>query len=403
MIAYDDQRLSIVSETGCVNLASLTAADGGPFYVYDLDGLLARFKALREAFARPVSIHFAVKANNHPEILRALARAGAGADVVSEGEIRHSLECGFPGDKIVFSGVGKTKKEIRFALKAGVKQINVESVPELIRVADIARELKVKAPVALRMNPDVDANTHPYIRTGFRENKFGLDFAEMDALLGVLHNNSSVLELRGLTLHIGSQIREIAPFREAIEKTLRLHDVLTQKGFQLKTFDIGGGLGIDYHSADIAADLKLLQDYAATVNELTQGRDFEVLCEPGRFLVARFGALIGQVQYIKETPYKTFAILDTGMHHLMRPALYEAYHRILPLSQSTGDERLFDVVGPICESADVIGHERLLPAGLKEGDFLAIMDAGAYGAVMASTYNMRELPRQIVVSQGKVL
>lgn len=404
MFAYAKKSLKIVQPGGEITLADIARNRKTPFYVYDLDGMVERLKLLQKALPS-VAIHYAVKANHHREILKAFAQHQVGADVVSKGEFERALECGISGERIVFSGVGKTADEIRFALQNNVKQLNIESIPELERVASIAREMGVRAPVALRMNPDVDANTHPYIRTGFRENKFGLDFSEIEPIVRVLHNNSS-LELRGLTLHIGSQIRETKPFVEAIEKTLRLFESLIKQGFQLSTLDIGGGLGIDYQSGDLKPDEELLNEYASRVRELASRlpQSVRILCEPGRFIVARFGALVGQIQYIKETPYKTFVILNTGMNHLMRPSLYEAYHRILPLEESgNGESRLVDVVGPICESADVLGHERILPASLKAGDYLAVMDAGAYGAVMASRYNLHELPDEVIVSKGKVL
>lgn len=397
----------VLDGTEPVAVSQLVEGLHTPAYIYDLDGILRRYHFVRDAFAGKVSVHFAVKSNNHPTILKALAAAGCGVDVVSGGEMHRALECGFPADRIVFSGVGKSESEIKDALSKGVMQLNVESAPELLRVARIARDLALperRARVALRVNPDVNPETHPHITTGFRENKFGLDFEELDGLIPIFEAERKHLELVGLTLHIGSQIRSAKPFHEAIEKTLKLYDKFKAKGFTLESFDIGGGFGIDYEKDDLTGEEREFTLYAQQVLKSLEGKVKTILCEPGRFLVGHFGALVSQVQYVKRTPHKKFVILNTGMNHIMRPALYEAYHRIEPLHCDVGAEsESFDVVGPICESTDVLGRDRQLPKTVIEGDWLAILDAGAYGAVMASDYNLHPRPVEIVVSKGRII
>jgi diaminopimelate decarboxylase len=361
-----------------------------PFYVYDLTAMTERAKLFRSQLPANFHLHFAMKANSNPQVLKVFKDLGFGVDVVSAGEMRRALECGFRADQIIFSGVGKTVAEIRSALKAQIEQINVESLEELRRVADEAKKMGLTAKVALRMNPDIAVDTHPYIRTGFRDNKFGLDFTAIPEAIEIVKSSQGALKLQGLTLHIGSQIREVEPFRAAILKTLELRSTLKKHDMDIEYFDVGGGLGIDYFSSDISQDEKILGSYTATLKEVFSGVDLRgVFLEPGRFLTARFGALVAEVQYVKVTPYKKFVIVDTGMHHLLRPALYEAFHRIELQRDSKAPQELFDVVGPICESSDTIGAERMLPSDIRAGDRIIIFDAGAYGSVMASDYNLR--------------
>jgi diaminopimelate decarboxylase len=386
-------------------ISTLTAGLKTPFYLYDLDGIRARAATFMAALPAGSHCHFALKANNHPRVLDVMREAGFGVDVVSSGEMQLALKHGFLPKDIIFSGVGKTADEIRLALKNDIDQLNVESLAELERIVHIASELKVKARVALRMNPDVDVNTHPYIRTGFRDNKFGIDFGVIPEILKVITSAKAHVELQGLTLHIGSQIRDVEPFHLAIRKTLDLYRELKASGLNLKTFDVGGGLGIDYLSDDLKSDDKTIADYGhvlqtAFAAELKSKHVERLYLEPGRILVARFGYLVSEVQYVKRTPYKNFAIVDTGMHQLIRPALYEAHHRIELLAAKTASPEVFDVVGPICESSDVLGFERLLPADIKSGDRLVIYDVGAYGAVMASDYNLRERVNQYTFENG---
>ena len=392
---YEKDKLFLIQGKKTHNLLSLVQKTGTPFYLYDLTGLVERVKFFKKHIS-PAHLHYAMKANSHPEILKTLLKEGSGVDVVSGGEIALALKAGFSGQHIVFSGVGKTRAEIELALKSDILQFNVESASELERIAKTAADMSKKARVAFRMNPDIDIDTHPYIKTGLREHKFGLEPEQLPKLKNILKKYSSHLSLHGLTLHIGSQIHDLKPLKSGILKIKSLYEDM-QKEFDLKTFDVGGGLGIDYKSSNWEMDLELIRDYGAFLNEISQTMKAQILTEPGRIIVGRFACLIAEVQYIKNNSYKNFAILNTGMHHLIRPCLYQAYHRILPLEKRKGPRQLYDVVGPICESSDVLGRDRVF-SGLKEGDFMAILDAGAYGVVMASRYNAQSLPKEVLIS-----
>ncbi|HWU43447.1 MAG TPA: diaminopimelate decarboxylase [Bdellovibrio sp.] len=375
-------------------LNSLTANYMRPIYVYDLDFIQARFAVMSQAL-KGVQLFYAIKANSNPEVLRCLKKAGAGVDVVSLGEIQRALENGFAPQDVVYSGVGKTRHEITEALKLEIYQINVESLPELSRIGEIAKALGKKASVALRLNPDIDIKTHPYIATGLRDNKFGMELSMIPELVACLKKYSDSLQLVGVSLHLGSQMLEFSGYQEALEKLKKVF-VELQKDFpSLKKFDFGGGLGIFYDRWDLAAEEKALRDYAEITLGSLKDLNCELQSEPGRWLVAHAGILISQVQYIKKTSQKKFVILDSGMNHLIRPSLYEAEHRILPLKKANSEE-LVDVVGPICESSDFFVKDKKI-ASLQEGDFVAILDAGAYGYSMASTYNLQELPLEICI------
>lgn len=365
-----------------------------PIYVYDLDFIGQRYQAMATAL-KSVRLFYAMKANSNPGVLQKLRSLGAGADVVSLGEIKRALEAGFqPGD-IVYSGVGKTRHEISEALKLGILQINVESLPELERIGKIARELGKKTQVALRLNPDVDIKTHPYIATGLKDNKFGMELSLIPALTQVLKAYSDVIELAGVSLHLGSQMLEFSGYQEALQKLKRVYLDLKKDFPTLRRFDFGGGLGIFYDRADLEMEQSLLKEYAQITLETLGDLQCELQSEPGRWLVAHCGALLTQVQYIKETSAKTFVIVDAGMNHLIRPSLYEASHRIEPLIKKS-EAMVVDIVGPICESSDFFAKERSLPK-VQEGDFLAILDSGAYGYSMASVYNLQELPLEICI------
>ena len=371
---------------------------GTPVYLYDLSGFEERVNFFKKKMPSNGVAFFAMKANNHEKILKVIRHAGFGVDVVSLGELRRALSVGFKPRQIVFSGVGKTKEEIQSAIKLRINQINVESLPELERISEVAEKLKIKTRVALRVNPDIEVRTHRYIQTGFRENKFGLEFSSMPAVLAIIQK-TRWLRLQGLTLHIGSQITEIEPFILSFRKTLKLYKDLKNKGHQLTTFDVGGGLGIDYTHGDLHADEKRIADYMKVVKKEISSSVKRIYFEPGRILVARFGALFTEVQYVKRTSHKNFLIVDTGMHQLLRPALYEAYHRIEPMVDFQPYSNLktgrFDVVGPLCESSDILGLDRELPISLKAGDILKICDVGAYGAVMSNRYNLRPPVREV--------
>lgn len=391
---YQDDSLRFGEKS--TRLEDFAISGEGPAYVYDLSLMASRLKAMREAIPG-AKIFFALKANSHPKVLEALRQAGGGADVVSGGEIRRAKECGYTPDEIIYSGVGKTDREIALALHLEIAQLNVESIPELERIGEIARRENRRARIAFRLNPDVDIRTHPYIATGLAENKFGMELSQVPRLEAILAHYPNELELVGVSLHLGSQMLEFDGLREALRRLRPVYESLQTKFPTVRRFDAGGGLGIVYDSDEPAREQAMLLDYAKVLDEELKGLKMELQLEPGRWLVGHAGVLLTQVLYVKETPHRSFLIVDSGMNHLIRPALYEAYHRILPLRRdSARASRHFDVVGPICESADFFAKQRLLPE-VKAGDWLAIADTGAYGFTMANTYNLQDLPREIVV------
>lgn len=362
-----------------------------PFYFYDLN-LLERTLAEIKRTARDdrFKVHYAVKANANPGILRRIQGAGLGVDAVSGGEIRAALEAGFKSSDIVFAGVGKTDAEIIMALEEGIGCFNVESSAELMVIDEIASGMGRKATVALRVNPDIDAHTHEYITTGLAENKFGINIDRLDSVIELAQSLPSV-ELTGLHFHIGSQITESEPFVMLCEVINRLQDELEKKGISLTLINVGGGLGVDYADPD-RHPIPDFESYFKTFrNHLHLRQGQQVHFELGRSVVAQCGSLITRVLYVKEGSSKRFAIVDAGMTDLIRPALYNAHHKIENLSSPEGELHHYDVVGPICESSDVFGTGEMLPA-IRRGDFLALRSAGAYGEIMASQYNCRPLP-----------
>lgn len=383
-----------VLQMGVHALAPVAKKYHGPAYLYDLELMKARARMFKDQF-RKISVYYAIKANNHPRIVKTFRQLGLGVDVVSAGEIRRALTCGVSPRAVIFSGVGKTIEEIDFALRSGVYQINVESISELRRVAERARALSKIAPVLFRLNPDVNVKTHPYIATGFRSNKFGIDSSALPEVVAVLRKYAKHLSLKGVSLHIGSQLTDLSNFDEALKRAVPVYKELQAVGFALERFDIGGGLGIDYETQNLAQEEKALKEYAKIIERHLVPLGCEIQAEPGRWIVGHAGILLCQIQYIKKMPEKDFLIVDSGIHHLIRPALYKSYHRILPLKQTSGTTtREFHVAGPICESSDVLAWDRPLPV-CKEGDFLIVADAGAYGASMSSDYNLREKAHEI--------
>jgi diaminopimelate decarboxylase len=383
---------------GAVPLDAIAAEIGTPVYVYSAGAMRERLRAYQAAFAdRPALFCFAVKANSNLAVIRTLAGAGAGADTVSGGEIERALAAGVPPSKIVFAGIAKTDDEIRMALRQGIMQLNVESVPELLRVSAVASELETTAPVAFRINPDVDAGTHDKISTGRKEDKFGIPLGDAAALYSMAAGLPGV-EAIGLHLHIGSQITSLEPFALAYARAVDLFKTIRASGVPLRRLDLGGGFGIRYRDEEPVPPEAL----AALVKHLTEGLDVELVFEPGRALVAEAGALVASVIYSKESAGRRFVVLDAGMNALIRPALYGAWHEVLPLHEPPPSTPLLpmDVVGPICESSDVFGRDRLLPL-LDSGDRLAFLSAGAYGAVMASHYNSRRGPAEVLVDDGR--
>lgn len=374
--------------------------EGRACYVYHLGNIKKRFQVLKDSLSglNALSIHYAVKANANSEVLKTMRELGASVDIVSGGEMDIALQNGFESSDVIFSGVAKTKNEILKAISKEIKQINVESTQELSRIGELAKKEGKKISIALRMNPEVSPETHPYITTGMSENKFGMDRSFIPELVRILKQYPDNLNLRGLTMHIGSQLLELDVVDEAIQKLLSIYHELEVLGFPMESIDIGGGVGIHYSHGDEEKDYKIIKKYGDIVTQSLKNFKGEVIIEPGRVLVGRSGVLLCQIEYIKETNYKNFAIVNTGMHHLMRPALYQANHRILSLKEKEGvQKKSYDVVGPICESSDFIGKNRTF-LELEQGDYLAICDAGAYGFAMANNYNAHDFPKEIIIS-----
>jgi diaminopimelate decarboxylase len=377
-----------------VPVEAIARAVGTPFYCYSTAALTSSYGAFRTAFAGlPIDICYSLKANSNRAVVATLLAEGAGADVVSEGELRQALSAGAAPERIVFAGVGKTAREMRAGLEAGIRQFNVESLPELRRLDEVAQAIGRRAPVALRINPDVDARTHAKISTGMAETKFGVDlghavevYAEAARLPGI-----SVL---GLAVHIGSQLSELGPYREAYGRMAELVGELRRAGHQPKSLDLGGGLGIGYGVERPPA----LADYASLIGETVGGLGLELILEPGRRLVGDAGILVAEVLYVKQGVSRDFIVVDAAMNDLIRPALYDAYHPILPVNEPASDApvRRFDVVGPICETGDRFAEQRPLPP-VVAGDLLAFCAAGAYGAVMSSQYNSRPPAAEVLV------
>ncbi|MEL0023058.1 MAG: diaminopimelate decarboxylase [Alphaproteobacteria bacterium] len=380
-------------------LADIAAAHGTPLYVYSGDGIRAAFRDFAAAVA-PVKgkVHFAVKANSALGVIGLLAREGAGADIVSGGELDRALAAGIAPENIVFSGVGKTKAEIGKALSVGIGQINAESAAEVDMISLVAAEMGCVAPVALRVNVDVEPGTHAKISTGQRSTKFGISVDQNEAadLYRKLAKDPNIAP-SGLAVHIGSQIRTTAPFDRAYRALLDLGTGLRDAGLPVPTLDLGGGVGVDYETGT-ATDFS---DYGALVQSIFSSTGFALGFEPGRAIVANNGALLSEVIYIKQGDNKRFVIVNAAMNDLIRPTLYEAYHAIEPLADLGPDIGLADIVGPVCETGDYLAQGRQLPQ-MESGDMLAVMSAGAYGAVMASAYNTRPPAGEVMVLDGNV-
>lgn len=377
-------------------LSAIAERFGTPTYVYSRAHIEAQYRAYADALAgMPHLVCFAVKANSNLGVLNVLARLGAGFDIVSRGELERVLAAGGEPGKIVFSGVGKSRDDMRRALEVGVHCFNVESDVELERLQIVAAELGVKAPVSLRVNPDVDAQTHPYISTGLKENKFGvsIDVAErVYARAAELPN----LEVVGVDCHIGSQLTQLEPFLDALERLLALVDRLAGRGIRIKHLDLGGGLGVRYRDEEPP----LAGDYIKAVRDRLAGRELALVFEPGRSIVANAGVLLTRVEYLKHTEHKDFAVIDAAMNDLIRPALYQAWMDIVAVQPRAGEARRYDLVGPICETGDFLGKDRELV--LAEGDLLAVRSAGAYGFVMSSNYNTRGRAAEVLVDGEQV-
>jgi diaminopimelate decarboxylase len=380
-----------------VPLPGIAAAQGTPLYVYSAGTIVSRYRAVDEAFAcHPHAMHYALKANSTLAIARLLRSLGSGADANSGGEIDVALRAGFIPPQIVFTGVGKTRAELEQAIDLGVKTINAESDGELARIDEIGRARQTRVKVALRINPDIDARSHPHISTGLKTNKFGIALADAREICRRSAGRSG-LEIVGLHTHLGSQITNLEPLRSAATAIVALARELKDDGVTIEHLDLGGGLGISYDGSVVPT----AQEYAAALLPAVRESGLSIILEPGRNIVGPAGVLVASVVDVKSRPDgKWFVILDTGMTELMRPMLYDAYHRIEPVAASDAPEIVCDIVGPLCESSDTLGRERRLRAP-RVGDLMAVLDVGAYGSVMASNYNRRTMPAEVLVEDGK--
>ena len=384
-----------------VALSRIAREVGTPVYVYSSATLERHYQVLHDAIAGRAElgeplIAFAVKANSNVSVLKTLGRLGAGADTVSEGEIRRALAAGIPADRIVFSGVGKTARELAFALDVGVAEINLESEPEMALVSEIARQKGLRATVAIRINPNVGAGGHAKITTGKAEDKFGVSISEAERLYAQAANNAGLKPV-GVACHIGSQITDLAPMEAAFKLMRGVVERLRGEGLSVERLDVGGGLGVPYfHQPDPPSP----EDYAAMLSRTVGGLGVQLAFEPGRMIVANAGVLVSEVVHVNARPDgRRFLVLDAAMNDLIRPAMYDAYHDIRPVRTREGEAVVYDVVGPVCETGDTFTRDRALPP-LRGGDLVAFMTAGAYGAVMASEYNTRPLVPEVLVRGG---
>jgi diaminopimelate decarboxylase len=379
-----------------VSLETIADQFGTPTYVYSKNTLIQTFESFKKGLIKTDHlICFAVKANSNIAILNLFASLGAGFDIVSGGELERVIYAGGDPQKIVFSGVGKTASEIEAALKANILCFNVESRSELLRIEEVAKKINIKAPISIRVNPDVDAKTHPYISTGLKDNKFGVDFNQALTLY-LEAKNMSQIEIKGIDCHIGSQITELKPFVDALDRVLSLVDQLKKNDIHLSHIDIGGGIGICYQNESPPN----FEIYTKEILSKIQNLNVKIIFEPGRALVGNAGILLSKVEYLKQNDVKHFAIIDAAMNDLMRPTLYDAYHDIKIVREHDTKSQSFDVVGPVCESGDFIAKNRSLK--LKENDLICIMSAGAYGMSMSSNYNSRGRAAEVMVDQDKI-
>ncbi|MBD3633570.1 MAG: diaminopimelate decarboxylase [Methylophaga sp.] len=387
---FQHQAGSLYAEA--VPVADIAQRYGTPTYIYSRKTLEQHWHAFDEAFQEmPHLVCYAVKANSNLAVLNVLARLGSGFDIVSAGELARVIAAGGEAGKTVFSGVGKTEAEIEYALAQNIRCFNVESIPELSRINDVAARMGKLAPVSIRVNPDVDAQTHPYISTGLKENKFGIDIEQARSVYQSAKSMAN-LSVVGVDCHIGSQLTSVSPFVDALKRVLALIDELAQDGIDIKHLDIGGGLGIHYRDETPPSPA----EYAAALKPLLAERELEILLEPGRAIAGNAGILLTKVEFIKPTEARQFAIVDAAMNDLLRPALYQSWQQIVPVQLETqAKPAVYDIVGPICETGDFLGKDREL--AIKQGDLLAIRSAGAYGFTMSSNYNSRPRAAEIMV------
>ncbi|WP_417510954.1 diaminopimelate decarboxylase [Methylophaga sp.] len=395
MSYFDYQAGTLHAEN--VSVDKIAEQYGTPVYIYSRSALENHWQAFDDAFsAYPHLVCYAVKANSNLAVLNVLAKRGSGFDIVSMGELARVMAAGGDPAKTVFSGVGKTEQEIEYALQHGIRCFNVESIPELDRINTVAGRLGKKAPVSIRVNPDVDAQTHPYISTGLKENKFGIAIEDAREVYRSTQNMPN-LDVVAVDCHIGSQLTSVAPFVDALERVLTLIDELAEDGINIEHLDIGGGLGIHYRDETPPTPA----EYAQALAPLLKDRDLEILLEPGRAIAGNAGILLTKVEFIKPTEAKCFAIVDAAMNDLLRPALYQSWQQIQTVKQHPSTKALnYDIVGPICETGDFLGKDREL--ALEQGDLLAIRSAGAYGFAMSSNYNSRPRAAEVMVEDDKI-
>lgn len=394
MCAFDYKQGELYCEG--LKVKEIIEAVGTPCYLYSQRTLVENYQTFNEAFTSVKHlVCYAVKTNANLSILRTLANLGAGADIVSAGELYRALTAGFKPEKIVFAGVGKTEDEIYFALKNNILMFNVESLPELDLISSIAKKVKKRARISFRVNPDINPKTHHHISTGLAQNKFGINI-NFAAEAYERASMDKSLEVVGVQVHIGSQITTVEPFVETVEKVFRLLKTLKELGIELKYIDLGGGLGITYDDEKPPTP----QELAKALMPLIKKTHYQYIFEPGRYIAGTAGILVTKILYLKETQTKKFVIVDAGMNDLSRPVLYDAYHEIKPVKESGKNEMLVDIVGPICESGDYFAKNRRLPL-VEQGDLLAIFNAGAYGFSMASNYNARPRACEVVVSKNR--
>lgn len=402
MFKYRYKDLILEQGNHILPLKEIAQNQNTPFYLYDLQGLRDWYAYFKGQTHDSLKVFFAMKSNSNKDILKTFQKLGSGVDVVSGGEATLAQKLGFKPRQIVFSGVGKNQKELEMAISQNFLRINVESKEELKKIVEVAQHLKKQACISLRLNPNIDAKTHPYITTGLKDNKFGLEESELPQLLKIIKKHPDQIALKGLSMHIGSQISQLKSLYEAIAIVKNIYNQLKKQGYPLEDLNIGGGLKVDYSQEGLEQEKKLIKDFGNGIKDLFKNFSGSVFIEPGRFLVARFGVLCAQVLYVKKTPHKKFIILNSGMNHFLRPSLYGAKHRILPFVKDQKTKETYDVVGPICETADTFAKDYKL-SPVKPQDWMAVADTGAYGFVMSNLYNLQTPIQEISFDKGKKL
>ena len=398
MFVYENQTLCLRQAGTSLPLKNLIEEQKHAFYLYDLNLIKERYRLFFDHLPPRSRVFFSMKSNNCFPVLQSLHQEGSGVDVVSEGEILHAQKAGLQGSEMVFSGVSKTKEEITKAIELPLLQINVESMQELKRIDSLTRLLNKPASLALRLNPNVDFETHPYIKTGLHDHKFGIDEEILPHILEFVREKP-LLKIQGLSQHIGSQIRQTDALLQSWSRLKNQWQSLCAEGLALKSLDLGGGLGVDYSKPGFDFENQLLQSYSQCLNEVFKDFPGELWFEPGRFLVAKAGILCMRVEYVKKTKNRCFALVNSGMHHFLRPSLYQSYHRIENVDLK-GPKEIYDVAGPICETGDILSRDTSLHQ-LKEGSLLVLRDAGAYGWVMSNNYNLQPKAMEICFLDGK--